>query len=96
MLENLRNFSTPKFAKYQGSESIKLQKSAIFEFQILVKLISCKIECEVNSRIVDLNFTFESFWSIVHLHFADEVLSSKKSYVSSYRINILLIQLLVC
>ena len=51
------------FLKFQINQNSKLRESeivkmAIFDHQILPKLISAKIEWQINSCIEDLNFTF--------------------------------------
>ena len=61
---NFSNFEP--FPKSQICQNSKLRvseivKKAIFEIQILPKLFSLKIEWQINSCIVDLNFTFWKF-----------------------------------
>ena len=63
------NFNFSKFEpflKYQIYQNSNLTvsgmvKMAIFEIQILPKLLPSKIEFQINSCIVDLNFTFCKF-----------------------------------
>ena len=59
-LVNLSLFSGSKFTKIQNWVS-QIVNIAIFEVQIFPKLISCKIEKQINSCIVVLYFTFWKF-----------------------------------
>ena len=54
------------FFKSQIYQNLKLRvseivKMAIFEIKLLPELILRKIECQINSWVVDLNFTFWKF-----------------------------------
>ena len=56
----LSNFQDPILLKLKV-ESLRNCKMAIFDIQILPKLISHKIEWQINCCIVDINFTFCKF-----------------------------------
>ena len=61
LLVILSHFSSPNFCQNSKLRVSEILKMVIFEVQILPKLISCKIKCQINSCIVDLNFNFLKF-----------------------------------
>ena len=58
---NLNHFQSLKSTKIQSWETREIVKMEIFEIQTLPKLISRKIEWQITSCIMHLNFTFWKF-----------------------------------